>query len=321
MSSYPQANTSGPLYDPATNLPAYGCAAAPASVCWYRLKQCSDDADADLWLAGNELGLALEPDPESGECPPMPARHVYDVDDPTCYYVPAGQPGTTTTPATGLPATATEIADCESCGTAAGYPCTCVVDEQECIVKSIQVQIAGTTINPACCAPPGGTPDTVHYQCLNQGVFNGTYTLPKHNGHGTVFVNPACYFRLERDVSTVFKLLSNPDADVEDCVTYETAYNGTDTLAISAGPGVFGSVTATLFHEINVPGLFAFFTLGTPTTDFPCPDPTTDPVDAADDGSACAAHQEGTTWVGNFSFGDGTISATATLDCAEEPLP
>jgi hypothetical protein len=165
---------------------ATGCPeAAPSEVCWYRLKKCTDGTDANLWLSGALFGLA--PAPGSGDCPPMPERHVYDVEDPTCYYVPAGAAGATTTPPAVLPGAALEIADCESCGTA-GFPCSCVVDGQTCRIVRVDVAIAGTTIVPVCCS--AGL-DLKHTQCNDQGLFNASYRLLKHNGHGYFGGSPA----------------------------------------------------------------------------------------------------------------------------------
>ena len=293
-----------------------------SQACYYPLKKCSDDTDANLWV---QLGVA---DGE-GVCANLQEDHFYEAAGGVCYYVLAGTEGTTSPgPVLGE---ADLITDCEQCGTH-GQPCECEVDGETCVVKAVNVEIASTTIWPECCPAEFSA---MHYLCKDTGAFNGNFTVPKHKGFGALRPT-SCFFHLDRSLGSVFQLQwcdgtpDEPREGVEGCGDPDETFDHTSRIRISAngvaglqsvsadiGSG-FGGVSANWGVPVN-----SDFTVSGPSIgDFPCPAPITaagDPLPA--DAECYVAVEFGIHSANFFYVTGGTITATAVLDCPEEGPP
>lgn len=312
MSSYPQANDGGPLYN-ADNLPAYDCGAA-AATCWYQVDPC--DTGTSNWIAYGTT------DPETGECPPMPEDHTWSVAPGECYTVLAGAAGTTTTPETQLPI-AFEVFSCDDCADLVN----CFGCDPDCVVESVTVTAAGYVTKPEWCPSdalnPGGY-GTPREQMLTDDLVNGIWTaLP---------TSTSCQFDFRVRCTAADPVATLYTFDGEDVVDSEDA-----TDCFMEGTVISGGSMSQLAAVWTYPST-AEDNTNTNTNHFPLIEfPPGDICDAggvnfdnAGTGSPCPAdpaYNECDDWQGTSPglFGrptcGGTIKLVANLVCDAEPLP
>ena len=298
--SGPLYGPSGPLYTPGANCVGCGCDAVP---CYYRFKKCSDSTDSAYWMRVNGAG----PD-----CPTLSRGWVFQTEDGNCYYVSAGQSGTTDDhSADGLPTPNTEIEACNLC------PVTfweCFGCPEGCVTTSITFNLTGGGWPQ--CHPFDGTLQNWHQE-FTRNPFEGSFELVRYSSA----VDDRCCFRYRKDVEQYARTYWTDDPGSTGCIgTVEdptVSKIQIDTCGVAGSgqwwveypfPTVDGTLNPNPFSMTDYAGSWVSL-----ASNSGCTNPgtivnheadTSDPLDEA-----------------NYSPYGGTTTMTLHLDCDYEPPP